>query len=106
MPDPTVGQNAMSAEHTDSWPPHPELTNACPVCSAPPGFACVRKGTRWFTAPALAQPHPGREVQSLRAVRIEAAARRVMDQFLDYEYEDENESGRATIDELRQALDA
>lgn len=42
------------------WPPHPELRSACPVCKAPPGFACVRKGTRWFRAPTLATPHKER----------------------------------------------
>lgn len=39
------------------WPPYPELTSACPVCEAPPGFACVRKGSRWSRAKPLPKPH-------------------------------------------------
>lgn len=52
---------SRSSSSEPPWPPHPELVKACDVCGAPPGFACVRKGTRWYRAPELANPHPGRK---------------------------------------------
>jgi hypothetical protein len=56
-------ESAMADETVQSeppWPPHPELTRTCEVCGAPRGFACVRKGTRWYRAPTLKTPHIGR----------------------------------------------
>lgn len=50
-------------EDDEVYPPYPNLLNACPTCGAPPGFACVRKGTRWYRAPELAKPHEDRVVR-------------------------------------------
>lgn len=54
MPDETQTQPEQDEA---PWPPHPELNVACPVCKAPPGFACVRKGSRWYVAKPLPKPH-------------------------------------------------